>query len=47
MTPKTPGSWLALVATIMGIALPFMPPQYVIYAQAAVAGIGAAAVKLD
>lgn len=46
MTPKTPGSWLALLATVSGILLPFVPPAYVIYAQAITAGIGAAAVKL-
>lgn len=46
MKPQTPGSWLALLATVLGIALPFLPPQYTVYGQAVLAGVGAAATKL-
>jgi hypothetical protein len=46
MNPKTAGSWLALITTVAGIVLPFLPPAYVMYGQAIVAGLGAAATHL-
>jgi hypothetical protein len=40
------GAIFATLATILGVLLPFVPPQYMIFAQAGVAGLGAAATKL-
>ena len=46
MKPQTAGSWLALLATVLGVAAPFVPPAYTLYVQAVTAAVGAAAVKL-
>jgi len=47
IAPKTPGSWLAVLATVGGILMPFVPPQYQLAASAVLAGVGAAASKLQ
>lgn len=44
--PQTKGSWLALLAAIAGIVMPYVPPQYQLLAQAAIAGVGTFATYL-